>query len=486
MRLSEQRNATHDELLEGVKLKGEKFSKDNWNLRHALPGRKKEGATVNLKTDEVEIEQFIGERFIEKKTGAEAVRARCFGYFGGRWVENHEYTFYVEDVPEELLQEHEAGGESASASLATSSPAKQDYRVNIDTHHGMIRFKNARTTFADRITETFAPGDAHCIHVVSNKAGVEIALGCGVLIKSDNTGHECERLVGLVKALRVVLSPAGQTIMVTVIPYVFASLEDPEEYFDLHEERNFPHPVLQTDKSVEVDVDSVLEPVTLVPQCFWERPFTRLPNYYLVTGHVVDREKGGLMHAAHLATSPLVRTFWAEVCLGNTSTAPMVEMLRRSVRLRLEAFLDRRVNSKGCLDAIHLDNIPPQFMYKALGREWISAHERSCGYNAKTRQHELAGSCDDFAKLLGEGVKFTETDRNSGLLVVQSGNGMQEITFRWGPKRPGVLLLVLGGIAFYGPPQPDGSRGDPQWNTIRCSASVRAKRRLAPGSSLVI
>eukprot|EP00961_Rhodomonas_salina_P300704 3940032-Rhodomonas_salina.1 len=79
---------------------------------------------------------------------------------------------------------------------------------------------------------------------------------------------------------------------------------------------------------------------------------------------------------------------------------------------------------------------------------------------------------------------------------------MPEVTLRWTPTKPGVLLLVLGGLTLYGPRTgvagsghsehasedvEEGLEGDPDlrgrpvlWNTRRNARSMAAKKSMQP------
>eukprot|EP00961_Rhodomonas_salina_P303436 3941230-Rhodomonas_salina.2 len=140
--------------------------------------------------------------------------------------------------------------------------------------------------------------------------------------------------------------------------------------------------------------------------------------------------------------------------------------------------------SENCwaVDALHLDNVPSTWLYNVLGAEWVALHERQCGYAAKTRTHTLVGTTSDFISIFGEDISETECggakDPSSAVLRVTSSQegSMNEVTFQWTLLQPGTLLMILCGVALYGPVQPDQTRGDPQWSHASESLALSSKR----------
>ncbi len=109
--------------------------------------------------------------------------------------------------------------------------------------------------------------------------------------------------------------------------------------------------------------------------------------------------------------------------------------------------------------------------------------------------HEFSGTCEDMIQLTGTSCRTTceglssscQEHSSDGLLVVEGTTHLQEMTLQWTPRSPGVLLIILGGFSFYGPPNSDGWRGDALWSlrSTRNSRAVALRATALPPAGVV-
>ena len=100
--------------------------------------------------------------------------------------------------------------------------------------------------------------------------------------------------------------------------------------------------------------------------------------------------------------------------------------------------------------------------------------------------------------ILGSDIKHTSVggqvvhDASDGLLVVTSGDDdMPEVMLRWSPLRPGVLLVIFGGLSLCGPPVPFGEQCNEDilegrrviWSTRRNARAMRHKHGMHPAAA---
>eukprot|EP00961_Rhodomonas_salina_P016893 227444-Rhodomonas_salina.1 len=71
-------------------------------------------------------------------------------------------------------------------------------------------------------------------------------------------------------------------------------------------------------------------------------------------------------------------------------------------------------------------------------------------------------------------------DPNSAVLCITEGveGSLAQFTFRWNPSSPGTLMLIIGGVAYFGPEQADGTLGSLQWDSGHSSLSLQRKKRM--------
>ncbi len=194
-----------------------------------------------------------------------------------------------------------------------------------------------------------------------------------------------------------------------------------------------------------------------------------------------------------LWTSPQDRFVWAQRLGGGAELSR--SMVRANIQYRLTLYLEGRARADraGTCDALSVDNVPAYFPYLVFGQEWITAREGQCRYNASTSMHEISGSCEDMVPLTGTSCQTTCVGLNGssdpatsdGLLVVKSAGTLAEMTLRWTPKRPGVLLIVFGGFTFFGPPDDNGKRGDAIWSSTRNTRGVAHRAASRPSAGPV-
>jgi hypothetical protein len=269
-------------------------------------------------------------------------------------------------------------------------------------------------------------------------------------------------------------------------------LANPEEYKRKYPGRELAHWLLQTEDVFQARPENIKKVAHVAPTTFWESCNARAQGFCLI-GHVQSTPGRDTVTLRQLWTSALERHVWAERLCGGAELS--VRMVRANIQYRLSLFLEgrARADKAGTCDALSLDNVPAHFPYVVFGHDWVAQHEQLCTYSVSTGVHQFAGTCADMVPLTGTSCKTTcvglngsgDADTADGLLVVQPASTLAELTLRWTPKRPGVLLLIFGGFAFYGPPVAEGGRGDPLWSTTRNSRAVAQRAAALPGAGIV-
>jgi len=342
--------------------------------------------------------------------------------------------------------------------------------------HFISAFRRRRKTVRD-LSEDFSDGmetDAVRITSCVTGSGVQLHVGGSVLFnRDDSTG--IARRIGLVITLPI--GQEGTMSAVEMLVYDFIPIDNWDEYGSTYPARDVPHVVLQTAEREVVELSRIERAVTLITPAFWERPFIRLRDYFLLAGHRTKGSGAQVDAVSPLASSPLLRTRFAHNMLGSQAVAQMVEMIRRNLQYHMTLHLNSRprVKKEGVLDSLSLDNVPTAWLYQVVGHNWVAAHPDQVSYNAKTRVHCIGGRTADFVSVFGDDIRVTPvsitnsviTEGVDALLTVTPGSGsVPEVLFRWTPKKPGVLLVSLGGVMLQGPVQPDGSRHE-VWHAMR-------------------
>lgn len=109
---------------------GTSRDKDAWHARFPLPGNrvKKGECSVELLTDEVEVEYLVGDRYVERATGKGMVEASVFGFFCGRWQEGVRTSLYIEDIdPATIAAYFDTYNADSSAASTPTKCKPSDY-----------------------------------------------------------------------------------------------------------------------------------------------------------------------------------------------------------------------------------------------------------------------------------------------------------------------------------------------------------------------
>jgi hypothetical protein len=327
------------------------------------------------------------------------------------------------------------------------------------------------------------------------ETGVSFRIDDFVVFKS-NQGDLAEQHVGLVTGF---VMEGSNDVSAALLMYEEAQLRDPSAYAQKFGDRKPAHWILQTTQRITVPVNHILAVANVACLPFWENSNARSGGF-VVVGHKELLSSSGvtvgdndLVCIRPLSSAPEERFVWARRLGGGAALA--TNMVLANIQYRLSLYLEARARADraGTCDALSLDNVPAHFPYLVLGREWVRSHESQCKFRASSCVHEISGTCDDLIPLTGTSCLSTLVSLNGGsdervadgLLVVQAGGPLPHMTLRWSPRRPGVLLIIFGGFAFYGPEDTHGSRGNPLWSSARNSRAVTRRSAALPTSGLV-
>jgi hypothetical protein len=326
--------------------------------------------------------------------------------------------------------------------------------------------------------------------------GVSFRVDDFVVFKS-NDGDVVEQRVGLVTGLGM---EGSHDVHAALLVYAEAQLRDPAAYAQKFGLRKPAHWILQTSQRISVPVNNIVALANVACLPFWENSNARSGGF-VVVGHMdllpgpaTNGGENDLFCIRPLASGPEERFVWARRLGGGAALA--LNMVLANVQYRLSLYLESRARADrtGTCDALSLDNVPAHFPYLVLGREWVRSHASQCKFTPTSCVHEVSGTCDDLIRLTGTSCLSTAVSLNcgsdervaDGLLVVQAAGTLPQMTLRWSPRRPGVLLIIFGGFAFYGPEDSRGSRGNPLWSSARNSRAVTQRAAALPTAGLVV
>ena len=253
-----------------------------------------------------------------------------------------------------------------------------------------------------------------------------------------------------------------------------------------------------------------------LPPPFWEDALADLDGFIQICGwSEVDPvgeagEKRKDLHVCAISHAPT--SLYGYACLQFGQSRTILEMVKTTVVNCTLTYL-RNMTKRGTADDIRrlsvaIDNVPPTFMFWALGRRWFLHRPPRVFYNPVAYMHTFAGDTRDFTAFFGRDLRgimdrqvqpaahINDPRVRVGISVEAgapdaNGRHIPSIRFKYSMKRPGKLLIQFAAIRKWGPYRNDPPTDLPEnpidrermlrvvmWDTGRQCAGIHAQPAL--------
>lgn len=233
---------------------------------------------------------------------------------------------------------------------------------------------------------------------------------------------------------------------------------------------------------------SIVRGLTVVPAWLWSVDLSEVPGLIMLAGSISDSSE----HEYHPLDCSSAH-IWAALKFVGTPTF-QYETIKSNLQIRIHNWLAMRgqSTSAGKIAALSFENIPPDFLFWMLGKDWCSSHRAQHHYKESSRLHEVRGSTSDFVHVFGRDLGVPDQNKyeegSMAMYVYSSVPHLEPVIWRYSLRRVGILLLIFVDIGKLGPtrdvdPQP-GQAPNPkrprQWGTDRNDNQHATVARLLP------